>query len=43
MKIADFTLFGLVFGGCAVLGYKLMQALEESGFIDLKELGLRDE
>ena len=43
MKLSDIMLFGLVFGGGAVLGYKLMQALEESGYIDLKELGLRDE
>ncbi len=36
-------LMGVVFGGGLVLGYKLMEALEENGYIDLQKLGLTDE
>ena len=41
--ITGVMLAGVVFGGGLVLGYKLMEALEENGYIDLQELGLTDE
>lgn len=43
MKLEGITvmmLMGVVFGGGLVLGYKLMEALEENGYIDLQELHL---
>ncbi|MCP4231632.1 MAG: hypothetical protein GY771_15990 [bacterium] len=46
MKPDDFTalvFMGIVFGGGIILGYKLMEALEENGYLDLKKLGLSDE
>jgi hypothetical protein len=46
MKPDDFGIIlflGAVFGGGLVLGYKLMEALEENGYLDLKKLGLTDE
>jgi hypothetical protein len=41
--ISSIMLMGVVFGGGLVLGYKLMEALEENGYVDLKELGLTSE
>ncbi len=46
MKPNDITallFMGIVFGGGMVIGYKLMEALEENGYIDLKKLGLTSE
>jgi len=40
MKPDDFSVIlfmGIVFGGGLVLGYKLMEALEENGYIDTQE------
>ena len=46
MKRDDFSallFLGIVFGGGVVIGYKLMEALEENGYLDLKKLGLTEE